>query len=51
MDTERDTEPDTTADMGTDWHGQQYERVRAVFDAAASGGSGDVAILERVRAE
>ena len=50
-DTEPDTEPDTTADMGTDWHGQQYERVRAVFDAAASGGSGDVAILERVRAE
>jgi hypothetical protein len=45
--------PDTetrTADW-VDWHGQQYERVRAVFDAAASGGSGDAALLERVRAE
>lgn len=33
-----------------DWSGEQFERVRAVFDSSGSG-SGDVALLERVRAE
>ena len=47
MQSNTDSEPDA----GVDWRGQQYERVRAVFDAVASGGSADVAILERVRAE
>ncbi|OFW67160.1 MAG: hypothetical protein A2Z12_03795 [Actinobacteria bacterium RBG_16_68_21] len=42
---------ETPPGTGVDFQGQQYERVRAVFDAVATGGSGDVAILERVRAE
>ncbi len=45
------SDTDSQAANGVDWHGQQYERVRAVFDAVAAGGSGDVALLERVRAE
>lgn len=32
------------------WNGEQFERVRAVFDSSGSG-SADVALLERVRAE
>jgi hypothetical protein len=44
-----DQEPAAGADV--DWRGQQYERVRAVFDATGSGRSADVAILDRVRAE
>lgn len=44
-------EADATPGTDTDWQGQQYERVKAVFDAAATGGSADVAILERVRAD
>ena len=47
MDTDADTPPET----GVDFRGQQYERVRAVFDTVALGGSGDTALLERVRAE
>jgi hypothetical protein len=39
------------ADTTVDWNGQQFELVRAVFDSSSEVGSGDAALLERVRAE
>jgi len=40
-----------TAAEQADWNGEQFERVRAVFDSTPSAGSVDTALLERVRTE
>lgn len=41
----------TAPDDGVGWNGEQFERVRAVFDSTSPSGSADTALLERVRAD
>lgn len=38
-------------ETSADWNGEQFDRVRAVFDSSSGAGSADSALLERVRAE